>query len=67
MDLAVQLSQQEASVVALQRQRKEEEDVMKAIEESVSTNPEQLQPLLIGHRHLFFSKIGRTQSFSLFK
>lgn len=38
MDLALQLSQQEASVAVLQLQRREEEDVMKAIEESVSTD-----------------------------
>lgn len=43
MDLAVQLSQQEASVAALQRQRREEEDVKKAIQESVSIDPEQLE------------------------
>lgn len=57
MDLALQLSQQEASVAALQLQKKEEEDVMKAIQESVSTDPEQLEPLLLGHKHLFFTTI----------
>lgn len=55
LDLALQLSQQEASVAALQLQRREEEDVMKAIQESVSTDPERLDPLLIGHKHLFFN------------
>lgn len=40
MDLALQLSQQEASVAALELQRREEEDVMKAIQESVSTDPQ---------------------------
>lgn len=54
MDLALQLSQHEASVAALQLQRREEEDVMKAIQESVSTS-RTTRILLIGHKHLFFS------------
>lgn len=57
MDLALQLSQQEASVTALQLQRREEADVMKAIEESVSTDLSQLElKLSMGHKHLFFSR-----------
>lgn len=36
MDLALHLSKQEASVTALRLQKEEEEDVMKAIQESVS-------------------------------
>lgn len=49
MDLALQLSEQEASVAALRLQKEEEEDVMKAIKESVSTDPEHLEPLMIRH------------------
>lgn len=67
MDLALQLSQQEASVVALQLQRREEEDVMKAIQESVSIDPE-VESLLMGHKHLFFtSEQNRDHSVSLFQ
>lgn len=36
MDLALRLSEQEASVAAIRLQKEEEEAVMKAIEESVS-------------------------------
>lgn len=49
MDLALQLSEKEASAAALRLQREEDEDVMKAIEESVSTDPEHLEPLMIRH------------------
>lgn len=38
MDLALRLSKQEASITALRLQEEEEEDVMKAIQESVSTS-----------------------------
>lgn len=41
MDLALRLSEQEASATALRRQQEEEEAVMRAIKESVSTEPEQ--------------------------
>lgn len=37
MDLALRLSEQEASVAAIRLQKEEEEAMMKAIEESVST------------------------------
>lgn len=37
MDLALRLSEQEASITALRLQKEEEEDMMKAIQESVST------------------------------
>lgn len=60
MDLALQLSQQEASVAALQLQKREEEDVMKAIQESVSTDLEQQDPLLMGHKHLVFTSEQNT-------
>lgn len=36
IDLALHLSEQEASIVATRRQKEEEEAVMKAIQESVS-------------------------------
>lgn len=41
MDLALRLSEQEASATALRRQQEEEEAMMKAIKESVSTELEQ--------------------------
>lgn len=68
MDLALQLSQQEASVTALQLQRREEEDVMKAIEESVSTDLSQLElnsPWVTSTCSSPESKIGSTQSVSI--
>lgn len=37
IDLALHLSEQEASIVAIRRQKEEEEAMMKAIQESVST------------------------------
>lgn len=37
MDLALRLSEQEASITALRLQKEEEEDMMKALQESVST------------------------------
>lgn len=37
IDLALRLSEQEASIVATRRQKEEEEAMMKAIQESVST------------------------------
>lgn len=37
IDLALHLSEQEASIVAIRRQKEEEEAMMKAIRESVST------------------------------
>lgn len=39
MDLALRLSEQEASIVAIKRQKEEEEAMKKAIQESVSTTP----------------------------
>lgn len=60
MDLALQLSQQEASVAALQMQKREEEDMMKAIQESVSTDLEQQDPLLMGHKQLVFTSEQNT-------
>lgn len=41
MDLALRLSEQEASATALRRQQEEEEAMMRAIKESVSTELEQ--------------------------
>lgn len=37
IDLALHLSEQEASIVALRQQKEEEEAMLKAIQESVST------------------------------
>lgn len=37
IDLALRLSEQEASIVAIRRQKEEEEAMMKAIQDSVST------------------------------
>lgn len=37
IDLALRLSEQEASLVAIRRQKEEDEAMMKAIQESVST------------------------------
>lgn len=39
IDLALRLSEQEASIVAIRRQKEEEEAMMKAIQESVSHSP----------------------------
>lgn len=39
IDLALRLSEQEASIVAIRRQKEEEEAMMKAIQESVSRKP----------------------------
>lgn len=64
MDLALQLSQQEASVAAVQLQRREEEDVMKAIQESVSKS-RTTRILSIDHNHLFFTSWQHRADFVL--
>lgn len=44
IDLALRLSEQEASIVAVRRQREEEEAMKKAIQESVSCQDGQMDP-----------------------